>query len=137
MNTNINDTNEIMEVKSVLTTTERAESEQATNEIITKLISTYGNDLTIGQLTMLKNTLQNTLSDYTIKEDRTKRDAIDIQRDNARVLKEFINAKRIEGRSNTTLYNYAREITKMFIAIGKSYRYISSGDVRDYLAWSN
>ena len=126
--------NELMRVDRIMTT-ERSESEQAANDIISKMIAEYGNELSISQLTALKNTLQSTLSDYNIQEDKTKRDAIDIQRENARVLKDFINAKRIEGRSNTTLYNYAREVTKMFIAIGKLYRYISSGDLRDYISW--
>jgi hypothetical protein len=134
MSNEIIDTNELLQVDRIMTT-ERSNSEQATNEIITKLISTYGNQLTVAQLNSLKNTLQSTLSDYNIQEDKTKREAIDIQRDNARVLKEFINAKRIEGRSNTTLYNYAREITKMFIAIGKSYRYISSGEINSQPIW--
>lgn len=126
-NNEIINTNELLQVDRIMTT-ERSDSEQAANDIVSKMISEYGNELSISQLTALKKTLESTLADYNIQEDKTKRDAIDIQRENARVLKEFINAKRIEGRSNTTLYNYAREVTKMFIAIGKSYRYISSGE---------
>lgn len=106
-----------------------------TADIISKMISSEGNKMTAAQIKELRDTLQETLSKYDIVEDEERVENIDYQQENAKVLKDFIASKRIEGRSNTTLYNYAREVTKMFITINKSYRYITTQDIRDYLSW--
>lgn len=106
-----------------------------TADIISKMISSEGNKMTAAQIKELRDTLQETLSKYDIVEDEERAENIDYQQENAKVLKDFIASKRIEGRSNTTLYNYAREVSKMFITINKSYRYITTQDIRDYLAW--
>ena len=106
-----------------------------TADIISKMISSEGNKMTAAQIKELRDTLQETLSKYDIVEDEERAENIDYQQENAKVLKDFISSKRIEGRSNTTLYNYAREVTKMFITVNKSYRYITTQDIRDYLSW--
>lgn len=109
--------------------------ENITSDIINKMISAQCKDLSTNQLKSLKATLEQTLSRYNIQEDLSKSEILDIQEDNARILRDFINAKRIEGRSNTTLYNYAKEASKMFLALNKSYKHINSSDIRDYMAW--
>lgn len=106
-----------------------------TADIISKMISSEGNKMTAAQIKELRDTLQETLSKYDIVEDEERAENIDYQQENAKVLKDFISSKRIEGRSNTTLYNYAREVTKMFITVNKSYRYTTTQDIRDYLSW--
>lgn len=108
-------------------------SEDVTNDILNKLIAS--NKLSPAQINALKTSIESSLDKYKIQEDSEKEELIDIQNENAAVLREFIDAKRIEGRSNTTLYNYAKEIAKMFLTINKSYRYISTSDLRDYMAW--
>ena len=104
-------------------------------EIIEQLISANRNNLSPLQMKNLEETLKATLAKYQIDKDKDKTEIIDIQIDNARVLKEFISAKQIEGRSDTTLYNYAKEVSKLFLALNKSYRYITSKDIREYMAW--
>ena len=106
-----------------------------TADIISKMISSEGNKMTAAQIKELRDTLQEILSKYDIVEDEERAENIDYQQENAKVLKDFISSKRIEGRSNTTLYNYAREVTKMFITVNKSYRYTTTQDIRDYLSW--
>lgn len=110
-------------------------TEDVTSDIITKILSEKGSSLSAKQLRQLKSTIASTLSNYDIKEDKTKGMLIDIQQENAAALRDFINAKRIEGRSNTTLYNYAKEASKLFLTLNKSYKLITSQDIRDYLAW--
>lgn len=104
-------------------------------EIIEQLIAANKNNLSPLQMQNLKETLALTLAQYQIDKDTEKTQIIDIQRDNAMTLKQFIDAKQIEGRSNTTLYNYAKEVSKLFLALNKSYRYITSKDIREYMAW--
>lgn len=111
------------------------EYNEVTTDIIAKMVSTSGADLSIEQLKALRETLEITLSRYNIEEDLTKTEIINLQEENATILRDFINAKRIEGRSNTTLYNYAKEVSKLFLTLNKSYRHINSSDIRDYLAW--
>lgn len=111
------------------------EYNDVTTDVIAKMVSETGTNLTIDQLKSLRDALEITLSRYNIEEDITKTEILNIQEENAEVLKDFINAKRIEGRSNTTLYNYAKEVSKLFLTLNKSYRHITSSDIRDYLAW--
>lgn len=106
-----------------------------TEDIINKMLEVQGQDLSKSQLQKLKQTLELTLSQYNIQEDVSKKKIVDIQEENAKVLKQFINAKRIEGRSNTTLYNYAKEASRLFLTLNKHYSAINSVDIRDYLAW--
>ena len=109
--------------------------DNSSNEIIEQLIATNKNNLSPLQMKNLKEILALTLEQYQIDKDVEKTEIIDIQRDNAMTLKQFIDAKQVEGRSNTTLYNYAKEVSKLFLALNKSYRYITSKDIREYMAW--
>ena len=103
--------------------------------VVQKMISNSGSTLTPTQLQALKSSLQLTLSKYSVVQDQTTTDILDLQTENARVLRMFVDAKRIEGRSESTLYNYAKEISKLFLALNKSYKYISTKDLREYLSW--
>src|SRR5574344_1200447 len=110
---------------------------EVTSDIINKIVSDkmVGADLSANQIKMLNEALDLTLSKYQIKQDHSREEIIEIQRINAEVLKDFINAKRIEGRSNTTLYNYAKESSKMFLTINKAYDKITTQDLRDYISY--
>lgn len=121
--------------KRDLETEEFKPSTGTTEEIINKMLEVQGQDLSRSQLLKLKQSLELTLSQYNIQEDLSKKKIVNIQEDNANILKQFINAKRIEGRSNTTLYNYAKEASRMFLTLNKHYTAITSVDIRDYLAW--
>ena len=89
------------------------EHENITDSIIKNMLIKEGRNLSEDQLKTLKETLQLTLSKYQIKEDYTKAELIDIQEENAMILRDFINSKRIEGRSDSTLYQYAKEVSKL------------------------
>ena len=117
--------------------TEFRAMEQAnlTDDIIKTMMMKEGRNLSDDQLRTLKNTLQLTLSKYQIKEDYTRAELIDIQEENGQILRDFINSKRIEGRSNSTLYQYAKEVSKLFLSLNKACRDITSTDIRDYLAY--
>ena len=87
------------------------------------------------QARALKESLELTLSKYNIMEDLNKSEMIRIQEENAKILRDFINAKGIEGRSHTTLYAYAKEVSKMFMCINKHLSSITATDIRDYMAF--
>lgn len=91
--------------------------------------------LTNAQLSDLKHSLNHTLARYNVEEDQTNTSIVAAQQENARVLRMFIDAKRVEGRSDTTLYNYAKEMSKIFLALNKSYKYITTKDIREYMSW--
>jgi integrase/recombinase XerD len=108
-----------------------------TADIISKVLSEKGaTGLTASQLRAIKNSMETTLAQYNIEHGSVgEDDIIGIQENNAHILKNFINAKRIEGRSNTTLYNYGKEITKFFLSVNKPLNHITTQDIRDYLSW--
>jgi len=107
-------------------------------EVIDSIIKTTlinNSALDSDQIKALKDSLELTLSKYNIMEDVTKADMIRIQEANAKVLRDFINAKGIEGRSHSTLYAYAKEVSKMFMCISKPLDSITATDIRDYMAF--
>ena len=103
--------------------------------VINTIIAASGPNLTSSQLSSIKHQLNQTLSKYSIEENEENTSIIEAQQENARVLRMFIDAKRIEGRSDTTLYNYAKEMSKLFMSLNKSYKFITSKDIREYMAW--
>lgn len=111
------------------------EQNNITDNIIKNMLLKEGRNLSEDQLKTLRDSLQLTLSKYQIKEDYTRAELIDIQEENAMILKDYINAKRVEGRSDSTLYQYAKEISKLFLILNKACREITSADIRDYLAY--
>lgn len=104
-------------------------------EIINSIVATTGTPMSPNQIANLKQTLGLVVSKYQIEEDINNTELIDIQRENARVLRKFIDAKRLEGRSATSTYNYAHELSKMFLSLNKSYKLITSDDIREYIAY--
>lgn len=123
------DFNEIVEEEQ-----QKCKSE-LTDVMMNKLLAVEGPNLTPNQIQALKSSLQIALQSYTITEDKEATNIIDIQQENARILKMFLDAKRIEGRSDSTIYNYGKETAKMFLTLNKSYRYITSNDIREYMAF--
>ena len=109
--------------------------DELTENVINTIIAASGPNLTSSQLANIKHQINYTLSKYSIEENEENTSIIEAQQENARVLRMFIDAKRIEGRSDTTLYNYAKEVSKLFLSLNKSYKYITSKDIREYMAW--
>lgn len=98
-------------------------------EIINQLL--YDGNLSDEQINILKATLDSTLSQYDVKKDETVVD--NIKDKNLEILEEFIASKRIESKSETTLYNYGNEISKMFNVLNKDCKDITSADIRRYM----
>jgi site-specific recombinase XerD len=87
--------------------------------------------LTDEQINLLKDTLDDTLKQYNIKKDKkAEKSTLDI---NMEVLESFLASKRVESKSQTTIYNYGNEISKMFLNLNKDYREITSEDIRKYM----
>ena len=122
------------EVNSMNVDDQSRQRENLQDSVIDQLIATNPT-LTRRQIDDLRNTLNYTLARYSVSEDENNASIIEAQQDNARVLRMFIDAKRVEGRSDTTLYNYAKEISKIFLSINKSYKYITTKDIREYMSW--
>lgn len=110
-------------------TTNSNEKSKISQDIINQLL--YDGNLSQEQIDALKATLDSTLSQYEVKKDESAVD--DIKDRNMEILEEFIASKRIESKSETTLYNYGNEISKMFLVLNKDYREITSADVRRYM----
>ena len=98
-------------------------------DIINQLV--YDGNLSQEQIEALKQTLDNTLSQYEVSKDTNIEN--EIKDTNMKILEEFIPSKRIEAKSETTLYNYGNEISKMFQLLNKDYREITSADIRRYM----
>ena len=98
-------------------------------DIINQLV--YDGNLSQEQIEALKQTLDNTLSQYEVSKDTNIEN--EIKDTNMKILEEFIASKRIEAKSETTLYNYGNEISKMFQLLNKDYREITSADIRHYM----
>lgn len=109
--------------------TEPDEKDKISRDIIEQLV--YDGSLSQEQLELLKTTLNTTLKQYDVKKDDTSVDSIKDR--NFAVMDEFIASKRIESKSETTLYNYGNEISKMFTLLNKPYEEITSSDVRRYM----
>ena len=109
--------------------------DELTENVINTIIAASGPNLTSSQLANIKHQINYTLSKYSIEENEENTSIVEAQQENARILRMFIDAKRIEGRSDTTLYNYAKEISKLFLSLNKSYKYITTKDIREYMAW--
>ena len=98
-------------------------------DIINQLV--YDGNLSQEQIEALKQTLDNTLSQYEVSKDTNIEN--EVKDTNMKILEEFIASKRIEAKSETTLYNYGNEISKMFQLLNKDYREITSADIRRYM----
>jgi site-specific recombinase XerD len=80
----------------------------------------------------LKNLLRRELANVTIAESITRNPQN--TEENAHFLTSFVAAKRVEGCSEKTLGYYSATITKMFSALGKLVKDITTDDLRGYLA---
>lgn len=114
---------------------EQKTRDDLTEEVLNKVLAASGPTMTSSQIAALKQQIQYSLSRYSLDENESNTSIIDAQQENARVLRMFIDAKRIEGRSDTTLYNYAKELSKLFLSLNRSYKFITSKDIREYMSW--
>jgi site-specific recombinase XerD len=91
----------------------------------------YNGDLSDEQLQLLKETLKNTLTKYEITKEEVSENIV--SDNNNKIMEEFLETKRIEAKSQTTIYNYGNEIAKMFMVINKPLVEITTSDIRKYM----
>lgn len=102
---------------------------ELTKEILDQIV--FSGDYSDEQVDLLKNTLKSTLNKYQVEKDEIKVDTI--KDSNIEVLNDFLASKRVESKSETTIYNYGNEISKMFFVLNKPYQEITSNDIRRYM----
>ena len=100
--------------------------------LINGVITRMGGSLTPQQLYELRKALNEELNDYELvvapnQFERT-------QRANQELLACFISAKRIEGCSEKSLKYYENTISQWLAQTNKEMRYVSTNDIRTYLA---
>ena len=105
------------------------ERNNVSKDIIEQL--SYNGDLSDEQIQLLKETLKNTLTKYEITKEEVSENIISDNKN--RIMEEFLETKRIEAKSQTTIYNYGNEIAKMFMIINKSLQDITTSDIRRYM----
>ena len=105
---------------------------QLTDDIVNAL--KYNANLTQEQIEILKSTLDDTFKSYDLDKHVDLDDPDKSIRDiNHEAMQAFLQAKRAEGRSKTTIYNYGNELGKLFVIINKDYRTITSQEIREYM----
>ena len=99
----------------------------------TKLISKIQNQmkpfLNQGQYLKLTNSLLNSLKDIEIIDNNNDSN----EKDNFKLLRSFLSAKQVEGRSEKTLIYYNSTLEKMLLKINKQVYNITTDDIRRYL----
>ena len=101
-------------------------------KIILTVCQEMRDSLSDKQIQKLQNVLFIVLHDKDILETEKYEVVLSEDDNDARHIKEFIASKNISGRSKNTLENYYREIWNCRTTIGKSFRDISSIDLRWY-----
>lgn len=106
------------------------EKMQLTDDIINQL--KLKGELTNDQIMLLKKTLDDNFKSYDLEkqEDTEDRSVKDI---NQAALNDFLQSKKAESKSKTTIYNYGNELSKLFLIINKDYRDITAQDIRQYM----
>lgn len=93
----------------------------------------YNCKLTDEQIAILQKTLDDTLKGYDLERVRNDDPDKSIKDINAEAMEAFLNSKKAEAKSKTTIYNYGNELSKLFLIINKDYRDITAQDIREYM----
>lgn len=99
------------------------------NDIISQL--NYSGELSQEQIELFKKTLDSTLGQYDIKKNETASDVT--FNHNMKYLDDFLATKRVESKSETTIYNYGKEVTKLFKTVNKPVTEMTAADIRKYM----
>ena len=98
---------------------------QAKERLVDEVAQDIGEFLTVKQTSAVSNVLSGKLTKYEITEQYEG----EISRD---LLNVFLDAKRIEGRSEKTINRYSYEIERMLMDVGKPIESITVYDIRRY-----
>ncbi len=102
------------------------------DEIISAVCRDMAADLTQEQLRKLESIMYIHMADLRIEEECRAIEPVEADND-AKMVREFLASKRISGRADSTLDQYQREIWKCRTAIGKSFKDITTADLKAYL----
>lgn len=93
--------------------------------------------ITSKDMDKLYKMLNTALENYDIKEvdTSTRKISENSKQDNADIVEMFCDAKKVEGKSDKTLYNYRNEVNKMFNHVRKHYSNITTYDIRSYMSY--
>lgn len=95
-------------------------NQEIINEVVCQMMPHLSND----QVALLRNVLERLILKTTA----------DTEKDDETLIESFISAKRLEGCSDRTLNFYKNTIEKMYSAVGKSIKAITTEDLRSYLS---
>jgi site-specific recombinase XerD len=111
--------------------------QQKKNELTDTIIDQvkYNCRLSNEQIVYLQHALEDTLKGYELEKVINSEEGLSIKDTNSEALNAFLNSKKAEARSKTTIYNYGNELGKLFVIINKDYRDITSQDIRDYMEY--
>ena len=82
---------------------------------------------------MIKKQIDRTLNSYDVRANGSFEDSV--QEHNSRLVEEWLAAKQVENRSDTTIYNYGNELQKLIRFIDKPFEKVDSSDLRRYLEY--
>ncbi len=88
--------------------------------------------LTSAQIDALSDVVDRELSKYELSIKSTEEEKE--YKENVDLLNAFISSKKIEGCSDKTVHYYRSSIEKLIISVKKDVRYITTNDIREYLA---
>lgn len=102
------------------------------DEIISAVCRDMEADLTQDQIRKLESIMYIHMADLRIEEACYDLEVIDADND-AKLVREFLASKRISGRADSTLGQYQTEIWKCRTAVGKTFKDITTADLKAYL----
>ena len=103
------------------------------SRIINKIKSKMKLYLDENQLVILDETLRNVLKDFDLVEAKCEFD-VNQSQENSILLMNFLASKHVEGCSERTIRYYHSTIDKMLNVVNKKIEFISTDDLRKYLA---
>lgn len=104
------------------------------NEVIEKVINhVISEGFSSEQIDIVKNSLIIALNGYVVTKDTTELTVYE-GNINERLIKKFLIAKRVTGRTNRTLKCYREYLTRIFRTMNKSCLDVTTDDIRLYLA---
>ena len=109
-------------------TEDQLEKERLTDDIPARL--QFDTGLSKESVKELRESIDKTLQNYSFEKDQSQKSVMELNMD---ALEDFLSAKRIESKSQNTIYNYGNELTKMMNSINKLYSEITTDDIREYM----
>lgn len=99
------------------------------DDIISQLY--HSEELSQEQIELFKKTLDSSLKNYNIQKNETQVNTT--YNHNMKYLDDFLATKRVESKSETTIYNYSKEVGKLFKLVNKPVTEMTAGDIRKYM----